>query len=95
MKTLATLRAALLALMLCAGQFALADELGMATVNINTADAKTLADVLVGVGPSRAKAIVAYRKAHGEFADVADLAKVKGIGLATVARNEQRILLED
>ncbi len=95
MNTLATLRAALLALMLCAGPVAWADDLGMATVNINTADAETLAEVLVGVGPSRAAAIVAYREAHGEFADIADLAKVRGIGLATVARNEQRILLED
>jgi len=62
-------------------------------VNINTADAGTLDRVLVGVGPSKAEAIVAYRKANGAFRSADQLAAVKGIGLATVQKNRDRILV--
>ena len=61
------------------------------TVNINTADAATLDRLLDGVGPSKAQAIITYRKANGPFRSAADLAKVKGIGEATVKRNAARI----
>ena len=44
------------------------------TVNINTADAGTLAQVLEGVGASRAEAIVEYREQHGNFVDIYELA---------------------
>ena len=64
-------------------------------VNINTADARTLAEVLQGVGMTRAEAIVEYRQQHGEFADAYDLANVKGIGDRTVELNEARIRLKD
>src|SRR6188508_3389306 len=37
-------------------------------VNINTADAQTLASGLKGVGESRAMEIVRYREAYGPFA---------------------------
>ena len=62
-------------------------------VNINTADAGTLDRVLVGVGPSKAEAIVAYRKANGAFRSADQLAAVKGIGLATVDKNRDRIVV--
>lgn len=62
-------------------------------VNINTADAATLDRVLDGVGPSKADAIVAYRKANGPFKTADQLAAVKGIGLSTVERNRDRILV--
>ncbi len=62
-------------------------------VNINTADAATLDRVLNGVGPSKAEAIVAYRKANGPFRSIDQLAAVKGIGLATIERNRDRILV--
>ena len=62
-------------------------------VNINTADAGTLDRVLVGVGPSKAEAIVAYRKANGAFRSADQLAAVKGIGLATVQKNRDRIVI--
>ena len=62
-------------------------------VNINTADAATLDRVLDGVGPSKAEAIVQYRKANGAFRSVEQLASVKGIGLSTVERNRDRILV--
>ncbi len=62
-------------------------------VNINTADAATLDRVLVGVGPSKAAAIVEYRKANGPFKSAEELAMVKGIGLKTVELNRDRIEL--
>jgi len=40
---------------------------------------------LPGIGPTKARAIVAYRQARGPFAAVADLVKVPGIGPATLA----------
>ena len=64
-------------------------------VDVNTADAETIAQVLVGVGQSKAEAIVAYREENGRFEDLEDLAKVRGIGEATVRRNEDRISLGD
>lgn len=39
---------------------------------------------LRGIGPARARAIVAYRQSHGPFASVADLEKVPGVGPALV-----------
>ena len=49
-------------------------------VNINTADAATLAGSLRGVGMKKAEAIVAYRSEHGPFKSVDELINVKGIG---------------
>jgi competence protein ComEA len=63
-------------------------------VNINQADAETIADVLVGVGPAKAQAIVKYREEHGPFQDVNDLIDVTGIGAATLRNNLDRIRLE-
>jgi competence protein ComEA len=65
------------------------------SVNVNSADAVTLADVLDGVGMARAEAIVAYREANGRFDDLYDLSNVKGIGDRTIELNEQRIRLND
>lgn len=64
-------------------------------VNINSADATTLAQVLDGVGLSRAQAIIDYRDRHGDFRDAYELANIKGIGERTVEQNEHRILLAD
>ena len=64
-------------------------------VDVNTADAETIAQVLVGVGQSKAEAIVAYREENGRFEEIEDLAKVRGIGEATVTRNKDRIKLGD
>jgi competence protein ComEA len=72
---------------------ATAAHAGGERVNINTADAATLDRVLDGVGPSKAEAIIAYRKANGPFRSIDQLASVKGIGLATVERNRDRILV--
>ncbi|MFA6231339.1 MAG: helix-hairpin-helix domain-containing protein [Rhodanobacter sp.] len=64
-------------------------------VNINQADAATIAKSLDGIGQSRADAIVAWRTAHGPFKKADDLHRVKGIGKATVERNRSAILLDD
>lgn len=65
-----------------------------ATVDVNTASAAQLAEVLVGVGPSKAEAIIAYREANGDFEYIDELINVRGIGMATVDRNRDRIALE-
>jgi competence protein ComEA len=64
------------------------------TVDINSADAETLDRVLDNIGRSKAEAIVAYRDENGPFESAEQLALVKGIGLATVEKNLDRIVLE-
>lgn len=63
-------------------------------VNINTADASTLADSLDGVGLSKARAIVAWRDAHGPFESADQLTEVKGIGASLVDRNRGAIQVD-
>jgi competence protein ComEA len=65
------------------------------SVNINKADAATLARVLTGVGEARAAAIVQYREQNGEFVDIYELANVKGIGERVVEANASKIVLKD
>lgn len=62
-------------------------------VNVNTADAATIAAALQGIGLKKAQEIVAYREANGAFKTVADLENVKGIGAKTLAKNQADILL--
>ena len=63
-------------------------------VNINTADAATLAAELDGIGLSRAEAIVEDRKRNGPFTEPEDLARVKGVGLRIVDMNRGNIQVE-
>ncbi len=63
-------------------------------VNINTADSETIASSLHGIGRSKADAIVAYRKHHGPFKSLDQLAAVKGVGEKTLAENAKFILLK-
>jgi len=63
-------------------------------VNINTADAQTLAANLKGVGETRAAEIVRYREAYGPFASADELTEVKGIGKSTLDMNRDVITLE-
>ena len=60
-------------------------------VDVNKADAETLAANLEGVGRAKAQAIVDYRMAHGPFASVDDLLKVKGIGPKILENNRNNI----
>lgn len=64
------------------------------SVNINQASAQEIADALQGVGMTKAEEIVRYRDSHGAFKHVDELVNVKGIGLATVDKNRDRILLD-
>jgi competence protein ComEA len=64
-------------------------------VNINTADAKTIADSLSGIGLKKAQTIVDYRTKNGNFTSVDDLSKVSGIGEKTISKNKADILLND
>jgi competence protein ComEA len=95
----------LLALTLCAGQGSFAQAGADANpaaplsgdlvqVNVNEADAATIADILVGIGMSRAQAIVEYREEHGQFTSLDQLVEVQGIGEATIANNKDRIRFE-
>jgi competence protein ComEA len=92
MKSITTLIKAVI-LALCFSQMAVAAGAAPQVVNINSADAATLDRVLIGIGPSKAQAIVAHRKAHGAFRSVDALGDVKGIGPATLKRNAGRISL--
>ena len=59
-------------------------------VNINTADAKTLAS-LSGVSRSLAEKIVKYRDEHGPFRKAEDLRRVDGVGNGVLEKNRERI----
>ncbi len=63
-------------------------------VDINTADAETIAKELDGVGPARARAIVDYRNTYGKFRSAAEITNVKGIGQHVLSVNEGNILAE-
>jgi competence protein ComEA len=63
-------------------------------VNINTADAKTLAKELDGIGPAKAQAIVEYREKNGAFKSADDLLKVEGIGSKVLEQNRGNIRVE-
>jgi competence protein ComEA len=62
-------------------------------VNVNSADATALAKALNGVGPAKAKAIVAYREKNGPFKTVDQLAMVEGISQKLIDRNRADIQL--
>lgn len=63
-------------------------------VNINTADAAALARELVGIGETRANAIVEYRKQNGPFRSIEELALVKGIGPRVIEQNRANLRVE-
>lgn len=83
------IRYTLFAVVLCLLSFAV-----MALpVDINQADAKTIAKELTGVGSARAEAIVSYRQQYGPFKRPEDLLQVKGIGKAILEKNRSAIVL--
>lgn len=62
-------------------------------IDINHADAKTLAEGLSDIGLVKAEAIVRYRNEHGPFRSVDELGRVKGIGPITLQKNRSLILI--
>lgn len=79
---------------LLAGSLAAFQSLA-APVNINEADAATLAESLNGVGSVTSQEIVSYREENGGFEKPEDLMKVDGIGPKTFENNEADILVEE
>ncbi len=69
-------RAAFVSLLLFTGVAA-------AAININTANEAQLME-LTGIGAVKAEAIITYREANGDFASVAELDNVDGIGAGTL-----------
>lgn len=61
-------------------------------LNINKASYEEI-QALPGIGPSYARAIVEYRKAHGPFQSIEDLEQVKGIGPTTIEKLRDLITL--
>ena len=64
-------------------------------VDINTADADTLAAELVGVGPALARAIVEDRSRNGRFGSAEELTRVSGIGMRIIENNREFILVSE
>jgi len=48
-------------------------------INLNSATLEQL-DILPGIGPNKAKAIIDYRKRYGDFQSLEQIMEVKGIG---------------
>ena len=61
-------------------------------IRLNSATAEQLI-TLKGVGLKKARAIIAYREAYGEFKSLEELLQVKGIGEAILSANHAKISL--
>jgi len=62
-------------------------------VDINSADAATIAEVMDGVGMVKAEAIIAHRELVGKFQSLDQLLEVTGIGPATLEKNRHRLTI--
>ncbi|MGI9211620.1 MAG: ComEA family DNA-binding protein [Methylococcaceae bacterium] len=71
---------------LCGSMMVMAESL-----DINTATMDQFDQVMVGVGKSKAEAIIKDRETNGPFKSVDDLARVKGIGPATLQQNRDKL----
>jgi len=58
------------------------------TINLNTASASAISEMLNGVGPAKAAAIVDFRKKNGPFKSLEEVQQVKGIGEKTLVKNQ-------
>ncbi|TCJ12931.1 helix-hairpin-helix domain-containing protein [Parasulfuritortus cantonensis] len=67
------------------GLFLLSSLTAFAAVDLNTATQAEL-EAVKGIGPSKAKAIIAYREKNGGFKSVEELAKVKGFGKVSAGK---------
>lgn len=61
-----------------------------AAVNINTATQSEL-EVVKGLGPAKAKAIITYRETNGNFKHLDELDNVKGFGKASVEKLKEEL----
>ena len=62
-------------------------------LNINNASIEQL-EQMKGIGPSKAQAIVEHRLQYGNFSQVDDLVKVKGIGSTFLEKNRAWLSVE-
>lgn len=62
-------------------------------LNLNTASEEQLLE-LPGIGPSRARAIIAFREEHGGFQSVSQLLRIKGFGRAMLRRLRPLVLAQ-
>lgn len=63
-----------------------------AAVDINTATQSEL-EVVKGLGPAKAKAIITYRETNGNFKHLDELDNVKGFGKASVEKLKEELLV--
>jgi len=64
-----------------------------AALDLNKATFSELESVK-GIGPVKAKAIVAYREKNGTFKSIDDLGNVKGIGKGTLDKLKSELTVE-
>ncbi|VAX12299.1 hypothetical protein MNBD_GAMMA24-477 [hydrothermal vent metagenome] len=62
-------------------------------VDINTADARSIALNIKGVGDRKAARIVSYRKKNGPFKSIEELENIKGIGPKLIEKNRSNLLI--
>ncbi|MDO5136246.1 MAG: helix-hairpin-helix domain-containing protein [Eubacteriales bacterium] len=62
-------------------------------INLNTAGESELT-TLTGIGAAKARAIIAYREAHGPFLAVEDIMNVEGIKEGTFSKIKDEIMAE-
>ena len=62
-------------------------------VDINTADAHTLAMNIKGIGAQKAVEIIRYREKYGPFKSIDELENVKGIGPKLIEKNRANLLI--
>ena len=63
------------------------------SIDINNANAETIASSLKGIGDKKAQAIISYRNKYGAFQSLDDLVNVPGIGEKTLQRLRSRLSL--
>ncbi|MCD7761164.1 MAG: ComEA family DNA-binding protein [Clostridiales bacterium] len=73
---------------------AIQSEAELFPIDVNSADAETL-ELLPGIGPEKAAAIVAWREENGPFTQPEDLLEVSGIGEATLEEIRSLIVCGD
>ena len=71
-----------------------AEEEQETKVNVNTASAAEL-DLLEGIGPVKAQAIIDYRNEHGFFCSVDELLNVPGVGPKTLEAIRDQVTVVD
>ncbi|MBV1869333.1 MAG: helix-hairpin-helix domain-containing protein [Gammaproteobacteria bacterium] len=62
--------------------------------HINSASAEMISDLMFGIGPKKARAIVEYRKLNGPFVNMDALLSVKGVGQVIISKNRKIILFD-